>query len=192
MAQAWNLSDKEFELIKKNWSDAIVAIPPAGGPAKAAAFGMNFRVNLIKAVQAAMQLVRVVEKATISGDDPATWPGIGLEALAAVRAVLASLVETLRPIDYVTYVLLSEHESGVKVNDLKTTVEDFLSNPVSRPFAWYLSMTMERAKLASEQAQQSNWLELSLSELEKTGMAERKDGLVFYKPKNFTVGWRIE
>lgn len=191
-AQQQALTDKDLESIKSDLADAVTMLPPDAGPGLAPALGVNFRVNVIKALQATLQLARLVGKVATAGNNPAAWPDIGLEALAAVRAVFASLVQTMREIDYVTYVLLSEQAGGLTEADLKTRVEAFLLEPASQPFAWYLAMTEKRIESASQQVLQPNWMETTLRELEERGMAERKNGLVTYRPRNFVVGWKVE
>lgn len=81
---------------------------PIGGTdagALAPAFGVNFRVDVFKLLRAAWETAKVAAKikAVAEGPfDPSVWIEVGREAIAAGKSIMASLVETMRPIDYVT------------------------------------------------------------------------------------------
>jgi hypothetical protein len=168
-------------------------IVPQQTPGKAPILGVNFRIDLLKAVRATWETAKVVVKAKVAAAvpfDPVTWFGIGIEALSAVRSIVSSLVETMRPIDYVTYLILSTKPDGMTETELEEGVLNFLKNPQSVDFAWYLGMSGDRLSRAEEVTQQQGWLSTVLNNLQQKDMLERHGAMLAFKSRHFTVGWK--
>lgn len=167
-------------------------------PAKAAFMGVNLRVNLIEALHATWETAQVAIKTGVALHTPfdlAEWLGIGVEAVSAVRSIYSSLVQYMPPINYVTYVILGKQPAGLSEDQLKKLVEEFLNNPSSADFEWYLGMgrgLVDKAKQATKPPAPTNWFTTVIQKLADDEMIERRDGLVMFKSRNFTFGMKSD
>ncbi len=134
-------TDASLEAVRSRleqlWAAAVVVEgpPPEAGTAQALAFGVNLRVNLASAFAAAWETAQAVVKGTAAAHAPfdiATWFEAGAEAIGAIRTIFASLVQRMRPIDYVTSVILANHPEGMTSKALRGAVEEFLRDPKAR------------------------------------------------------------
>ena len=129
----------EAATVEAMWSDVAVAVPPRQGAGQAAALGINFRIDVLKAIQATWQAVHVYSKLH-APFELASAAGIGVSVVTAARTIIAAVVEEMRPIDYLTYVVLSQIPRGVPSGVLEERVAEFIAEPRSVYFAWYLGM----------------------------------------------------
>ena len=147
--------------IRKLWEEAVETVGRPQTAAEAPFQGFNVRLNVLKALQATYETAAVAIKTLAAAHiafDPVTWLGIGVEAAAAVRTIVSSLVQTMTPIEYITYVMLAQSPTGVAEPGLRQSVEDFIRNPDLYRFAWHLGMTEAMARRAWDVIQQKNWL----------------------------------
>jgi len=176
--------------IRKIWQEAVETIPPRQTVAKAPMFGINLRLNVLKALQATFETAKVSVETLAAAHttfDPVTWLGISIEAWSAVQTIVASLVQKMRPIDYITYVILSQSPDGVTETVLKQSVEKFVRDPKLFDFTWHLRMTEAKARQASEVIEQPNWLETAVGKLAEENMVERRGDLLVFRSRNITL-----
>ncbi len=121
--------------------------------------------------------------------DIGSWLDVGAELVAAINAVFASLVQRMRPIDYVTCVVLAHHSDGLTRDDLQKAVIDFLNDPDASPFAWYFAMTEDRVRRAKEVIESQRWFETVLENLRKDNLFEERENKLVFRSRNLTVGW---
>jgi len=188
------LSASEKGALAARWRDAARQTPlPAGtGAAQALALGVNFRVNLLKAFEAAWETAKAVIKGTAVAHAPfdiGGWLDVGIETVGAINAIFASLVQRMRPIDYVTCLVLSNRPDGFSNGQLQEAVKTFLDNPDASHFAWYFALTEDRIRRAREVTEGPNWFQTVLANLRKDNFVEERDGKLIFKSRNFTVGW---
>lgn len=192
MSEQWIAFSKSDEAarIRKIWEEAVETIPPPPTVAEAPFFGINLRLNVLKALQATLETAKVAVQTLAAAHttfDPITWLGIGIEAWAAVQTIVASLVQKMRPIDYIAYVMLSRSPDGVAGTALKQSVEEFVRNPELFQFAWHLGMTEAKARQASEVIQQKTWFETTIGKLTDDNMVERRGDLLVFRSRNITL-----
>jgi hypothetical protein len=176
--------------IRQGWEQAVETITPSHTVAKAPMFGFNLRINVSKALQATFEtafLALETLRAAHTTFDPVAWIGVGQETLAAVQTVTASLVQKMRPIDYITYIMLSRSPDGLSELSLKQSVEAFVKDPGLFAFAWHLGMTEAKAKQASEVIQGNNWFQTTLSKLREHNMIQEQDGLIKFRTRNLVL-----
>jgi hypothetical protein len=192
------MSDLAFEFsksedaarIRKLWEDAVETVGPKQTAAKAPLGGFNLRLNVLKALQATYETAKVAVKALAAAHvtfDPVTWLDIGIDALAAVQTIIASLVQTMLPIEYITYVMLAQTPTGITEEALRRSVEDFIRSPDLFRYSWHLGMTESMARRAWDVIQQPKWLDTTLEKLTEFNMVDRKDDLLIYRSRNMTL-----
>jgi hypothetical protein len=166
-------NDQSIERLKSLWEEAVQMDTPPPSAAKAPAGGVNLRLNLLKALKATRESAQVAIETAAAIHTPAdfaAWIKIGVEAISAVRSIYSSLVQEMRPIDYVTYVILSKYPNGASKAELESAVVKFLSDPASQNFAWYLGMTDRLIQRAQEPTKFPGWFDLALDKLSKGNM----------------------
>lgn len=159
------------------------------------ALGVNFRIDLIASFKAAFVTAKAVIKGTAAAHMPfdlIAWVEVGLETVEAIRSIFAALVERMRPIDYVTSVILANNEGGMTEEELRAAVGAFLNDPRAADYAWYLSMTGETIRRAKEVLADPKWLEKSLEQLKKDEFIERAGDRVVFRSRHFTLGWKAD
>jgi hypothetical protein len=187
----------EAKRVRALWEGAALPVDAPSEQASGLALGfrVNFRVNLLKAFQAAWETTRLAISATKVAHapfDPVGWLEVGAELVSAVEAIFASLVQRMRPIDYVACVVLSNHDDGLQPDGLRAEIERFLADPEPFQFAWYLGMSGELVRRAREVIAGSRWFEQVLEQLRKADFLKEEQGKLWFKPRNFTVGWSAE
>lgn len=174
------------------WQPVTESLVPQTA-AKAAFMGVNLRVNLLEALNATWKTAEVAIKSAVAIHTPfdlAAWLGIGVEAISAVRSIYSSLVQHMSPIDYVAYVILSKTPQGLREDDLKTSIDKFLTDPSSVEFEWYLGMRKGLLDDARNATGLKTWFETVMAKLADDQMIDRRDGVVTFKPRNFTFGMK--
>lgn len=193
MAQKSTDSAKEIARVKSMWDDAAQILPPPPTASKAPAAGVNLRFNLMKALQATWETAELaIDLARVwhTPADVATWLKIPVDVISAVRSIYSSLVQEMRPIDYVTYVILSKSPDGVTKAKLKEDVTKFLADPGSQQFAWYLGMKEKLLDKAREPTMLDGWFDLVLSTLHGREMIDLNGDVVMFRARNFEFGWK--
>jgi hypothetical protein len=189
------LKTEEAVNLKAVWQSAVEKIPTEPTPGKFPLFQVNFRVDLLKALRATWEAAKVTVETIVAAHvvfDPVIWAGIGLEAVSAVRSVVSSLIETMQPIDYITYVILSQTSGGIDKSALKTSVETFLARPESIKFSWYLGMSEGLVERAKEVVESPDWIDDVIGRLAKKNMVGLSGTQLIFQPRNFTIGWESE
>ena len=100
----------EGDRIRSLWEDAAEAGEPTQTAAKAPLFGVNLRLDVMKALQATWETAGVAARVWAVAHAPfdaEEWLEISVEGAAAVRSIVSSLVQQLGPLEYVVYVILS-------------------------------------------------------------------------------------
>jgi hypothetical protein len=194
--QDLQLSDSDRNRIKALWDQAIEPIgpPQEQTTAQALGFGINFRVDLGRALVAALETGQVVASATAAIHDPMNifaWFGVGAEFVAACGSIFASLVQRMRPIDYVTCVVLAKHSQGLTKSELQKSVEEFLEDPKSAQFSWYLGLNEGLIRRAREVLAAKDWLSEVLTQLRKEHFLDEGDaGILKFKSQHYSIGWK--
>jgi hypothetical protein len=190
-------SDTDRNRLKSLWEEAAEPVNPSPeeATAQALAFGVNFRIDLGKALLAAWETSKFVVKATATAHVPFAWFGwleVGAEFVGAVSTIFASLVQRMRPIDYVTCVVLSNHSQGLTETELRKAVEDFLNDRKVADFSWYLGMNEGLIRRAKEVLAAKDWLAEVLEQLRKTDFLDERQGKLKFKSHHYNIGWKTE
>jgi len=178
--------------VRKLWETAATAIPQTQTAEVFPAFGANFRISLLEAVQGTLESAHTAEQVENAASrlfDPVTWFGVGLQAVCAIRSVISSLVETMQPIDYITYVMLSKKQDGYAEEELKEFILEFLHRPDAFTFAWYLGMDLGRAERARAITKDPDWFDDAVKRLKDKDMVEQRNGSLVFRSRNFIIGW---
>jgi hypothetical protein len=190
------LDPAERALLNDLWNKAATKITDPSDPAKAPAFGLNFRVNVREACVAVFHTATTALKLGIQIHKPfdlLDWVEIGVDAVNAIRSVISAIVEQLAALDYITYVILGQQPDGMERDELKSKVGAFMTNPAAEDFAWYLGMSRKRAALAQEAYSATNWFEQTIKRLTDKNYVSIANGTRFkFEPRNFVSGWREE
>jgi len=174
---------------------AVNRPPPETATAQALALGVNFRIHLIKAFQAAWETSKVIVKGTAVAHAPFdifAWLDVGIDLVGAVEAIFAALVQRMRPIDYVTCVILANHPNGMTPDELSGAVRDFLSGTRADEYAWYLGMNQSRVTRAKEVLANEDWFETVLEKLRETEFLDERQKKLLFRSHDFNLGWRKE
>ncbi|WP_271604998.1 hypothetical protein [Bradyrhizobium sp. CCBAU 11434] len=188
-----SITVEEKNSLQRAWSGAAITESTPAGPEKAAFRGVNLRLDLLKALQATWETIKIATKvklALYTAPDLATMLEIGVESISAAHTILESLVQTMRPIDYVTYIVLSQKPAGMTQAELESAVNDLLDHGENRDeLSWYLRISADRFARAS-QARQGKWMDKVLEKLSDVDMIEREGDLIRFKSRNFKFGWQ--
>jgi hypothetical protein len=193
----FKFSENEFKDLKSLWTDAFEAVkrPPAESTAQALAFGVNLRIHLGHALLAAWETSKAVVKGTAAAHAPFAfwlWAEVAADAVGAAYAIFSSLVQRMRPIDYITCVILSVHSKGLSEAELRQAVEEFLNDPRASEYAWHFAMSEARVHRAKEVLGSPQWFSGVLVELEKADFLERHGDTIKFKSHNYEIGWTPE
>ncbi|MBB3564976.1 hypothetical protein FHX06_006346 [Rhizobium sp. BK512] len=180
----------EIQRLTDLWNSVAQQIPPTHTAAKAPILGFNLRLDVMKALQATFQTAKIAAKvvaATHTPFDPITWIGISIEVWAATQTIIAALVQKMQPIDYISYVILSQSPEGIEAGAFKEAVAAFVEEPDLTVFAPYLGMTEEKAMQAAEVIKQTSWFETATNRLQQNNMARVENGRWYFQARNFTL-----
>jgi hypothetical protein len=175
--------------LREEWKQAVEfedLHPESVG--KAFFLGRNIRVKLPDAFIAGYRTVMAgfsIADAFGSGGD---WPKATLEAYVAAQSVFSALVEKMKPLEYVTIVILSQYPQGVDEGMLAEEVEKFLDSPNTRTFGWHLGMTEKRVNEARDD-RYGGWIAPILRDLESKGFLSASGTTLHFKQKN--VEWKF-
>jgi hypothetical protein len=195
--QDLKIAERERERIQALWIKAADRGTPPSEQATALAlgFGVNFRLHLGEALIAAWETAKAVVTGTAAAHAPFAWwawTETAAEVAAAAHAIFSSLVERMRPIDYITAVVLSAHPEGLTEAQLRKAVEDFLKDPKAAEYAWHLGMNASRVKRAKEVSGTSEWFSDAVKQLQKDDFLVRQGDTLTFKSRNFEVGWKFK
>lgn len=192
-SSARSTEDGKVGKVKSLWDDAAKTLPPPQTASKAPAAGVNLRLNLLKALQATWETAELaidLAKAWHTPADVATWLKIPVDVISAARSIYSSLVQRMRPIDYVTYVILSKSTGGITKAKLREDVTKFLNDSKSQEFAWYFGMREKLLDQARAPTKLEGWFELVLNTLHESDMIDLNADNVTFRPRNFEFGWK--
>lgn len=186
------IAEGERQRIESLWAKAVERITPAPEKSSelALAGGVNLRVHLVEAVKAAYEGAMAVLHGVAAAHAPFDWLAWGetvAAAASAAQSVFAALVQTMRPIDYVTAVVLSVHPEGLTEDALERAVREYLDRPDAVQFSWYLGMSASRVERAREALQAPGWLAGTLSKLEKGRFLKRDGQTLHFQSHNYTI-----
>jgi hypothetical protein len=181
------------------WKEAAIEVPLDDDQAreKALLFRANFRVNILKALQATWETAQAAFHATIAAHnpfDPLGWVEAGIDAMSAVHTMVVALVESMPKIDFVTAVILANREGGLLPGELKKAVEDYLNGEDATKYAWYLGMTGKYVQEAAAELKKPKWFDTTIGNLEAKGFILRRDEdqHLIFQPQHYTIGWASE
>lgn len=182
-------SEQKHTAHSEAWAAAAVFSDVGPGSVERALFlGVNVCVKFPEAFVAAYESVMagmaIAEASTIH----VSWPKAIWESYSAARSVFSALIEKMTPLEYVTAVVLSQHQQGVDETKLSQEVDHFLASPKTRAFGWYLGMTEKLVETASND-RYSGWLVPTLEDLESKGFLTRVGNSLRFKQKH--VEWTI-
>jgi hypothetical protein len=185
----------DFKRLKELWDAAVVPInpPPAEDVGQALAFGLNFRVHVVKALQAAWETAHVAIKTIAAAHvpfDPVTWLEISAEIFGAAHTIFSSLVQRMSPIDYISCVVLSAHPEGMTDIELQNAVKSFLDDPNQDQFSWYLRVSDDTIARAKAVLGGKNWFPELLESLRDAKFLDEDQEKLKFHPRNYTVDWK--
>jgi len=157
--------------------------------------GVNIRLNLAKALKAALETAR----ACISGSKFVASHGTdvlsGLEtidtAIGAASSVIAAVAEKMSELAYVGCMVLCEHEKGVTEKEFEVALSAFVSSAKDKAFSWYTGLSKKRIDAAAEQLRDDGVPAL-LKQLKKDDFVVEKDEKFHFRPRHFTWGFRAD
>jgi hypothetical protein len=190
-------SDETVRRVSSLWKDAAIELPPDDESAaeKALLFRINLRVDILKALQASWETAKAAFRATAALHnplDPIGWVEAGVDTISAVQTILAALVESMPKIDFVTAVILANHDGGMQPNQLKAAVEKHLRGEDATKYAWYLGMSDKYVRAAAATLQTPTWFETAIQNLDIKGFIKRDTDKLVFQSKNCTIGWASE
>lgn len=185
----------DFKRLQELWNAAVVPInpPPAEDVGQALAFGVNFRINIIKALQAAWETAEVAIKtiaATHVPFDPVTWLDISAEFFGAAHTIFSSLIQRMSPMDYIACVVLSAHQEGMTEIEFQDALKSFLDHPNQDQFSWYLRLSDDAITRAKDVLRGKNWYQDLLKSLRELKFLNENQGKLKFHSRNYTVGWK--
>jgi hypothetical protein len=167
------------------WKNAVdIEDLPPGSVKKVFAMGVNIRVKLPAAFIAGYQMVMAgfsVAEAIASSD---AWPKAMVDAYRAAQAVFVALIEKMKPLPYITAVILSQSPEGLEESDLVKKVNEFLDAERTAEFGWHLGMSKGRLEDARK-ARYDGWPDQILKELESNGFLSRSGTKLSFQQKNY-------
>jgi hypothetical protein len=185
-------TDETVARIRALWEEAMVVLPPEDATSAEKALGLqrDFQFNLAKAMRAGYESFQAASSMhDVNLHDPIGMVRAGFHSMLAAWSIMASLVEEISPITYVTGVMLSKHGNGLHQEALKKAVEEFLATPNATRFAWQLGMTEALAKRAAEATGQAAWLDAALRDLDERGYLRRDGDNLIFQSRNFRIRW---
>jgi len=156
--------------------------------------GMNVRLNLAKALEAAVQTAHAViaaGKALAShGTDVLSILEAGSSAVAAATAGIAGVAEKMTAVDYIGSMVLSEHPNGKTEQQFDAALREFLGSAAGTSFPWYLGLTKTRLEEASE-ALEKDGIKSVLTSLEQADFLIKNGKIYKFKPRHFVWGLHL-
>jgi len=192
--------DQNPELAKLRALWVAAAIPPGEDrSALAPAFGRNWRVNLKSALKAAYHTALLYLKAKVAAAtylaglaaDPIEVLEIPAEAFEASTAIVRAVSESMQPLEYAIYVVLSAHDGEVAEAGLASEIRDFLGSGQPN-VPWWLRLSSKAVERARRAAATDEGVREAVALLVEKGCAQRTGSGVKYKAKNFETGFRTE
>jgi hypothetical protein len=197
-ASEQSLQSAEQKRLKELWLQA--ASPVDARPGQESELGLalqvNFRIHLGHAFRAAWETSKAIVNGKIAmakGFDPGSWLEVGAEVVFAVQAIFSSLVELLRPIDYISCVVLSCHTGSMSKVDFRKSVEDLLDHPEDAlNYSWYLRITDSLIHKANEVRVSPDWFEDVIRELRKREFLEGPESALTFRSRHYAIRWGDE
>jgi len=177
------------EELSKAWADSIKTIEDA--QVLALAGGMNFRIDLAKALVAvwltAELYLKTVEAATTWTAAPVKLMGIPSKLFAAVVATLDAVREKMNPLVYVACAVLSQAPQGLTKVQLKQKLDDFFADPKSQTLPWYLGVDRTQFHEARGNYEGGEKLDDLIAALHEDKWIENADERMTFKTRHFTL-----
>jgi hypothetical protein len=186
------IPESDIREIADAFSAATKRLPP-DSQAKALLFGVNVRLNVAKAFEAAWTATKIWLKVQAAG----ATAGLSLidgmelagESFALVTATLKAIGETVPADVYVACVVLGSAPAGMSEKDFESNLRSFLDNPSSHSFPWYLGLTNKRLADAKQNLSAPNAFGSLMIFLRKNlWVDDVAGGMVKVRPRNFEWG----
>lgn len=189
------LSAGEIARLTTLWDNAVSVKNPSAVQTtqQALAVGVNFRINLVESFKAAWETAQAAVKGVAAAHAPFAvwaWFEVGAEAISAAHSIFSALVQRMQPIEYITAVILAQFRDGLTRDQLKNEVETFLKRPDVDRFAWYLGVNESKIRRAKEKTAAASWFEDVEKKIAEDFITDDGNKL-FFKSKNFELGWKI-
>ncbi|HET6329139.1 MAG TPA: hypothetical protein VFG04_30930 [Planctomycetaceae bacterium] len=172
---------------------ACVSKEAPTGDAKAPFGGVNWRVDASKAANAVFQLttwfVKSVATLTVA-PGPIQFIEVTVKGWRAVLSTLEAIREEMKPLPYCAYVVLSSSPQGLTHAELQQRLSNYVNEMISSkwPLPW-IGLSKDELTTACKALSYSGQLDDLIRALIKSDYAEEKDGHVFYRSKNFSLGF---
>lgn len=172
------------------WRDAVTIERDA--QTKALIAGMNFRLNLAKAFEAAYKTAKAYLKTKQFALSGGTDLMAGIEAaqsgIGAVACALNAFAEQVHELVYVGCMVLSESPDGLEVAAFEQRLREFLDQSRDQAFPWYTGLTTTRLAAARD-ALDGQSIDALVTRMETDGLVTRTGTKITYTPKNFVLGF---
>jgi hypothetical protein len=181
--------EKQTEL-QHAWGASVefTEIPP-GSVERALFRGYNICVKFPEALIAAYHTVEAGVEVSAAVTTHLNWPSAILKCYRAALSVFSSLVESMKPLSYITAVVLSTHKEGIDEPRLRDEVNRFLDEPKTRTLSWHLGTSATTVDEARGDRGDPDWLSATVRDLDSKGFLTRNGDKLFPRQKN--VEWKI-
>jgi hypothetical protein len=186
------LSREDAQALADAFSAAVES-RPADVTTKALFAGMNFRLNVGKALKAAYYGAKLWFKAHAAPATGGASIGDGLQiandAFSLVKAALDAIRERVPPDAYVALIVLGSEPAGMKKQAFRETLTAFV-NDASKidEQPWYVGLSSSRIKAAQTTLAKPDGFDDLVAYLQKEGWIEIKGETITVKPRNFELG----
>lgn len=157
--------------------------------------GRFYRLNVFEACKAIWHTARVVfeiNKAIVTGE-LMPWDALGIAegTYSAICAGLSALSEAMKPLQYVSCIVLSSADQGMTPEKFEEELRAFLPRAMKghAHLPWYLGLTTNRLTLAEQDLRAVNPFSDLIKALRKGDWLEPGDKL---KVKNRNIVWGFD
>ena len=169
------------------------ATPIGDAQAKALAFGVNFRIDVMAAFRAVAETVHAFGAAARAiashGGDVEAALTAGTSGIAAARSTVAALAEGLGGFKYVGCIVLADHPGGLTQDEFEFYVRQFLAEAEGLRLPWYLGVDADRLETARAELDRPDaGIAALVASLEEDGLATWQDGRLAYRQVNLRWG----
>ena len=175
---------------------AAIESRPKDVTTKALFAGMNFRLNVGKALKAAYYGAKLWYKAHAAPATGGLTIGDGLQlandAVSLVKSALDAIRERVPPDAYVALIVLGSEPAGMKKQAFRETLTAFVNDASKiEEQPWYVGLSSSRVKAAKTTLEKPDGFDDLVAYLQKEGWAKIEGDTIKIKPKNFELGLSI-
>jgi len=182
-------------LLKQILNNAVTKTEDTPDQTLALGGGMNFRINVAKALKAAFLSTKTYIKAKVmivTGTvNPAEALGMAKDVWDIVVTTLDALRERMGELEYVACVVLSGFEDGVSREDFEKELKDVLASELPPETPWYLGLTTTRLETARNSFKAVKNFDEVLQLLRDEDWLDEAGGKYKFKPRHYTWGFSL-